>query len=185
MLKYTLAGLMLASCSDGPPHTPETRPVEHPNAGNTAIYDVDADDPYEMGDSSFLDLYPGMPLPATDALAPAGEVSVQETTFDRYWLMGEREDTLAYVLVDRPNRTISSIHVVSPDVATRAGLRVSNSFDEIRQRTGATKVVKDPEGQPLLRGDGWIHYRLTYSTGNEADTIPSESTVSEIILRHR
>lgn len=183
MLKYLLPALLLVSCSDSPPSTPETRPVENPNAGNTAIYDVDPDDPYEAGDSSFLDLTPGMPLPGSPALLQAGVLTVGSTTFDRYFLLGRRQDTLAYVLADPEPQMIEAIYITSADVVTRQGLRVGNTYGELTERLGRLAPPAEVGGRPVIRGDGFLHYQLAAFAPGAGGAVPPETVIETIILQ--
>lgn len=131
--------LLLLACADNPPTTPETRPVENPNAGNTAIYDVDADDPYEIGDGSFMDMRPGDPLAPFSDFLHAGTVSSGEGTFDVYHITGRRDDTLGYVYSD-DGSTVGSIFITSPDAVTQQGIRVGNTVAELRERLGQLEL---------------------------------------------
>ncbi|THH41697.1 hypothetical protein [Neolewinella litorea] len=183
MIRYALPVIFLLGCSDSPPTTPETRPVENPNAGNTAIYDVDADDPYEIADSSFLDLSPGMALPQTESLREAGVLTVGDQTFDRYFLTGRRQDTLAYLLVDRGDRFISAIHITSSDVVTRDGLRVGNTYGELVERLGKLPAPSTVAGRPVIKGPDWLSYQLgAYAPSASGAGVPAETPIEEIIL---
>ncbi|MCP9237604.1 hypothetical protein [Lewinella sp. JB7] len=169
MYRLALLLLVLCACSDGPPTTPETRPVENPNAGNTAIYDVDADDPYEIGDGAFLDMRPGAPVATFRKLL--------KEDGGRYNIRGRRRDRLGYVLTDASGETIASIHVTSPDVVTQNGIRVGLTQDELRERIGPiTPGAPGPDGLRCVTQDA-----LTYCLQGPADGTPA--TIVEIVLQ--
>ena len=170
MLRYAPLCLLLAACSDRPPTTPETRPVENPNAGNTAIYDVDPDDPYEIDDGSFLDISPGQTLSESDFLLP-GEGA------QRY-LSGRRGDTLGYVLLD--GDIVTEVHVTSPDVVTKDGLRVGNTLAEVMERRGKL----DTEGRTVVGEPSASNVRVCFELAPAGTTAtPMDAPVREIVLR--
>jgi hypothetical protein len=126
---FLLSGFcLILGCTDSPPTTPETRTVQLPNAGNTAIYDVDPDDPYEVGDNEFLTLQPGQYTNryGTRLITPFAGDPV------RYHIIGSRDDTLGYLRA--PSGRIQSIHITSPNVVTQNGLRIGMQRGEVRQR---------------------------------------------------
>ncbi len=143
MYRLLLPVLLLVGCSDGPPTTPETRPVENPNAGNTAIYDVDPDDPYEIGDGSFMDMEPGETLAAFSEFLVPGELKNGDGVFAVHYIIGRRKDTLGYVF-SSDTVSIESITILSPDAVTQDGIRVGNSFSELEERIGKVKVLGSP-----------------------------------------
>lgn len=146
MLRY-LPLLLLLACNDRPPTTPETRPVENPNAGNTAIYDVDADDPYEVGNGSFLDLTPGQTVSSTDDRL--------EQTEEGYNLLGRKGERLGTVTFDKDNR-IKRITITSAAVVSRYGIRVGLSYPELIERTGATMIVHPEDYENYAVHDGLL-----------------------------
>ena len=168
---FLLPLLLLLACADNPPTTPETRPVENPNAGNTAIYDVDEDDPYEIGDGSFLDMRPGDPLaPFTDFLH-AGQLTDGEGTFDVFYIAGRRDDTLGYVY-SSDGSTVESIFINSPDAVTQQGIRVGNTVAELRERLGKLELYGTEIEARAYASKPPFRYRL----GTNAAPGPIDST---------
>ena len=177
MVRY-LPLLLLFACADGPPTTPETRPEEHPNADNTAIYDVDPDDPYEIDDSSFLDFTPGQPLPErSEFLSEVATPRSGKSSYQRYSLRGERRDTLGYLLVDPTTEHVAEVHITSRDVVTRNGLRIGNTFAEITERLGQTEQRADTVIAMRYANTTRLCFELT-----EASDI-STAKIREIVLR--
>ena len=179
-----LSLLFLTRCADNPPTTPETRPVENPNAGNTAIYDVDADDPYEIGDGSFMDMRPGDPLaPFRDFLRP-GSLETGEGSFEVHFIAGRRKDTLGYGFSDDGN-TIESITITSPDAVTQQGIRVGNSLSELRERLGQLELYGTEVESRVYASKPPFRYRLNANApAGPVDTSAIQSTteVREIII---
>lgn len=171
MLRYAPLCLLLATCSDQPPTTPETRPVENPNAGNTAIYDVDADDPYEIDDDSFLEITPGQPLSDNDFLLPGDG--------DRRYLRGRRGDTLGFVLLQDDGSSVAEVHVTSPDVVTKDGLRVGNTLGEVMERRGKLEA----EGPTVVWEPSASNVRVCFELSTDATENPMDAPVREIVLR--
>lgn len=172
-----LMALLWLGCSDRPPTTPETRPVENPNAGNTAIYDVDPDDPYEIGDGSFLDMRPGLPLAAFDELLGAGEREEAAAATQVYYIRGRRGEELGYVVPD--GTRIGRVVITSPDVVTENGIRVGNSYAELTERRGRLRVgeVREEEPAYLYLIDGDLQYRLNLANNQyEVDTATMDPT---------
>ncbi|MGB3800923.1 MAG: hypothetical protein WA952_13995 [Lewinella sp.] len=152
------------ACSDSPPTTPETRPVENPNAGNTAIYDVDPDDPYEIGSGSFMDMRPGDTVDThSDWLTP-GTLVNGEGEFDVYYILGRRSDTLGYVY-SADERTIESIIIESTDAVTQDGIRVGNTFGELTERLGVVDVIGSEIEARVYATKAPFRYRLGMNSG--------------------
>ncbi|CAH1002034.1 hypothetical protein LEM8419_02949 [Neolewinella maritima] len=181
MLRYLSFLLVLLACSDRPPTTPETRPVEYPNAGNTAIYDVDPDDPYEIDDSSFLEMQPGQPIAPFVDLRPGtlrtgdGELAVR-------YIPGRSNDTLGYVAAE--GGLIDHIVIWSTDVVTKNGIRVGNTYGELVERLGQLA----PYGSGVEARVYATHDGLTYRLGMNAPagplaSVPDTVPIVEIILQ--
>ncbi|MBB4077633.1 hypothetical protein GGR28_000234 [Lewinella aquimaris] len=168
MLRLSLFLLLLYSCSDQPPTTPETRPVENPNAGNTAIYDVDADDPYEIGDGAFMEMRPG------GDLAPFSR-ELEQGDAGHFYIKGRRGDRLGYLIAVEESK-IGSIHLTSTDVVTRDGLRVGNTFAELVERIGKPDAIEQEGGRACARKD-----RLAYCL-DATDVLDSARVVEIVIL---
>lgn len=182
MHKYLPLLLLCLGCNDRPPTTPETRPVEHPNAGNTAMYDVDPDDPYEIDDSSFLDMRAGSQVQAFPEILRLGTLENGEGSFPVYYISGRRDDTLGYVFA--PDGMIEQITVYSPDVVTKNGIRVGNTYQELVERIGpVTTHGTEIKSRVYATKDG-LTYRLSMlDQNNLIDSVPAGTTITEIILR--
>ena len=180
MKPLVLLPLLLMACSDGPPTTPETRPVENPNAGNTAIYDVDPDDPYEIANDTFLDLSPGMLLPyAADDVTRI----IEPTTYDELRampLVSDRGDTLGSLLLRADSDTIHSIRITSPNVVTQNGIRPGFTYGELTERLGAVSLLQGASPQTAYAFLPPLYYLLDRPF---SDTISNDAVISEIVLR--
>ena len=163
-MRYVLPLLLsvVFACNDRPPTTPETRPVENPNAGNTAIYDVDADDPYEIGDGSFLDMRPGAPIADFSGLLRAE--SSDDTGGGRpfHQIVGRRDQELGYLYTQADEgERIDYIVITSSDVVTEDGIRVGNSYAELVERLGEVEVQRGAEDTSLVYvSQGALRYGL-------------------------
>ncbi|WP_116124645.1 hypothetical protein [Lewinella sp. IMCC34183] len=180
-----LACLGLLACSDGPPTTPETRPVEYPNAGNTAIYDVDPDDPYEIDGNRFLDLRPGEPLSESQYLIDAGLVDTEEGQADRYHIRGDRNDTLGYLLQPPGDQQIGNIYITSPDVVTTNGLRVGVTLADLRERLGRLEFSRVPYGTAIVAARDGMGFVLEFyqpDLGAPLPEVPDSIPVQALII---
>ncbi len=187
MLKFVAPLLLFVACSEGPPSTPETAAVENPNAGNTAIYDVDPDDPYEIGDSSFMDMRPGEDIgPFTRQLRP-GIIPVDGQDQTIFYIEGRKRERLGYVKVDELDQSkMGDIYITSPDVVTRDGIRVGNSYQEILERLGKVDVQGGGGDGPAYLTQGKLAYRLAMSELQDAfdpNAIDSTTKITEIVIR--
>ena len=184
MKPLVLLSLLLIACSDAPPTTPETRPVENPNAGNTAIYDVDPDDPYEIGDGEFLDMAPGDSLATFAAFLLPGTLRTGEGEFDVHYIRGRRQDTLGYVY-SSDDTLIESITVTSEDAVTQDGIRVGNTYAELYERRGSVPVTGVEIEARVYADDPPFRYRLGMNAGpgpvDSADIAP-DTPIWEIII---
>ena len=186
MKSLALLPLLLLACSDGPPTTPETRPVEDPNAGNTAIYDVDPDDPYEIGDGEFLDMRPGDSLATFEDFLLPGTLRSGEGEFDVHYIRGRRQDTLGFVFSREHEGTlIESIYITSPNAVTQDGIRVGNTYAELYERRGAVPVTGSEVEMRVYASDPPFRYRLDRIAGpgalDSADIEPNTSILAIII----
>ena len=186
-MRYLIAlAVLWTSCSDRPPTTPEPRPVDNPNAGNTAIYDVDPDDPYEIGDGSFLDMRPGQPLDRFSDLLTAGSLEDGEGTPDVHYIRGRKDQELGYVLPEPDDATlIGTIVITSPDVVTENGIRVGNSYAELVERRGELEVHGTADERVYV-SDGPLDYRLNMANKQyDLDTarIDPTTVISQIEIR--
>ncbi len=186
MLKHATALLLFVACSDNPPTTPETAPVENPNAGNTAIYDVDPDDPYELSDSSFLDMRPGLDIGPFRAFLRPGTLLVDGQDQSVYYVEGRDRERLGYVNVqEAEDLRIREIHITSPDVVTRSGLRVGNSYQEFLERLGPLDIVGGGD-EPVYLRHGKLAYRLSGNNLRPAfDPAATDTTIkiTEIVIK--
>ncbi|WP_420460050.1 hypothetical protein [Neolewinella sp.] len=162
-MKYVLPLLlsMMFACSDRPPTTPETRPVENPNAGNTAIYDVDADDPYEIGDGSFLDMRPGAATADFSGLLRADRSSGDKGGRPVHQIVGRNDEELGYLYTEADDgERIDYIVITSPDVVTEDGIRVGNSYAELVERLGEVEVQRGADTSLIYVTQGALRYGL-------------------------
>ena len=183
MLRYLLPLLLLA-CNDRPPTTPETRPVDNPNAGNTAIYDVDPDDPYEMGDSSFLDMRPGSNIADFASLLEPFTLRSGDGEQAAHRIVGRKGEELGFLLTEDSTH-ISSIWITSPDVVTEDGLRVGNSFGELAERIGAVEVDGSAvEARVFVRAGGLAYQLAMHSQVGNIDqtTIYPATEITHIVI---
>lgn len=156
-----LALLLLFTCSDAPPTTPETRPVDNPNAGNTAIYDVDPDDPYEIGDGEFLDLRPGATIADFEGLLRPFQRREGDNTSLGYRIDGRGGEELGQVRPDsRDTSKIGEVMITSPDVVTKDGLRVGNSKEELIERIGSINFTGEEATAAVFATKDKLTYRL-------------------------
>ncbi len=177
--------LFLAACSDAPPTTPETRPVENPNAGNTAIYDVDPDDPYEIDARSFLDLTPGAPVAASKYLIDEGIMDTGDGEAHLYYIHGDRNDTLGYLLLKPGDELIGDIHIKSPDVVTTNGIRVGVTHGELKERLGKLTYSEAIYGNAILASTDGMSYQLEFyrpDSFGPLPEVPDDTQVTEIII---
>lgn len=195
-MKFTsllLCLLALTACGGEPKSITDTSGLEtpaadtpDPNDGNTAIYDVDADDPYLLSNGYFLGMTPGGSLAGYKDGLRAGQISTGEGEFDVLFIDGAEGDELGYVYAmesDAP--TIDQITITSPKVVTEKGIRVGLSFNELQQRLGPVEVyASEIESRVYASKDG-ITYRLnTNGTPGKtkAEDIAGDVEVMQIIL---
>ena len=192
-MNYLLSILFLSlglACNDRPPTTPETRPVENPNAGNTAIYDVDADDPYEIGDGSFLDMRPGAAIADFSGLLRVDRSSDDTGGGDRpvHQIVGRRDQELGYVYTQADEgERIDYIVITSPDVVTEDGIRVGNSYAELVERLGEVEVQRGAEDTSLVYvSQGALRYGLNLANNQydpaQTDIDPT-TAITQIEIR--
>ncbi|PPK86239.1 hypothetical protein CLV84_3161 [Neolewinella xylanilytica] len=180
MYRLLFIPVFFLTCSDGPPTTPETRPVDHPNAGNTAIYDVDADDPYEIDNGTFLDLAPGMLLPPA-VKDNVSTLPVQSDDRNRTLpLIGKRKDTLGTIQIQANQDTIQSIHVTSPDVVTNSGIRVGVTYGDLIERLGSLTLTAGDRPDHTYAYQAPYYYLLNAPF---SDTVAGAAPVLEIVIR--
>ena len=190
-MNYLLPILLLSlglACNDRPPTTPETRPVENPNAGNTAIYDVDADDPYEIGDGSFLDMRPGSTITDFSGLLREDELVDDGGNTPIYRIVGRNDEELGYVYPDSADgERIDYIVITSPDVVTEDGIRVGNSYAELVERLGEVEVQRGAEDTSLVYvSQGALRYGLNLANNQydpaQTDIDPT-TAITQIEIR--
>ena len=185
-MKYALLSLLLLvlSCSDRPPTTPETRPVENPNAGNTAIYDVDPDDPYEIGDGSFLDMRPGSRVAEFSKLLRPDSLRDGKNTSSIYRIIGRKKEELGYVhMKPQDTEVIDFITITSPDVVTEDGIRVGNSYAELVERLGKVHVEGSEKEAKVFASQGALRYRLNVANNQydlDATQIDPTTPITQI-----
>lgn len=163
-----------------------TADTPDPNDGNTAIYDVDADDPYLISNGYFLGLTPGGSLAEFSDGLRKGVLQTGDGDFDVFYIDSAEGDELGYVTADpRDEQTIGYIFVTSPDVVTEKGVRVGISFAELKQRIGAVEVHgSEIEGYTYAQANG-MAYRLdsgNWSYEVDVSTIAPETKVIEIVI---
>ena len=193
LLFLALLLLFLISCgnepksvADIPDEETTTSDVEGPNEDNTAIYDVDDDDPYLLSNGYFLGMSPGGSLADFEDGLRDGELKTGEGTFPVFYIDGAEGDELGYVYSrEGAAGTIDQITVTSPRVVTENGVRVGLSFNELSQRLGELEVfASEIESRVYATKDG-ITYRLA-TTGvagkTSAEDIGGEVEVMQIIL---
>lgn len=157
-----------------------------PNDGNTAIYDVDADDPYLISNGYFLGLTPGGSLAEFSDGLRSGVLQTGEGDFDVFYIDSAEGDELGYVIADpRDEQTIGAIYITSKDVVTEKGVRVGISFAELQQRVGKVEVHgSEIEGYTYAYTDG-MAYRLdsgNWSYEVDMSTIAPETEIIEIVI---
>ncbi len=179
--------LLLLSCNNEQPATGNqepataTDPLPEQNQGNLDIYDVDPEDPYEMDEDAFLGIRVGDPLSAHQAgLRPGDRAGIEVHFID-----GADGTELGYVMTSSDG-TIEMIAIQSPNVVTRNGLRIGNSFGEMTERIGKTELMaSEVKEQVYARANG-ITYRLQ-TFGNSRLVAPMdvepEARIIEIILQ--
>lgn len=190
---FFLCLLVFAACGSEPKSITDTTGIEtpaadtpDPNDGNTAIYDVDADDPYLLSNGYFLGMTPGESLVDFQDGLRAGQIRTGEGEFDVLFIDGAEGDELGYVYsMEGDEPTIDQITVTSPVVVTEKGVRVGLSFDELQQRLGPLEVyASEIESRVYASKDG-ITYRLnTNGTPGQttAKDIDGNVEVMQIIL---
>ncbi len=187
MLKFFIPLLLLVACSDNPPTTPETVPVDNPNAGNTAIYDVDPDDPYEVTDRAFLDMRPGLDIGPFSKFLRPGIIPVDGQDQTVYYIEGRKRERLGYLQVGEGDASrISEIHITSPNVVTRDGLRTGNSYREVIERLGPLDVVGGGSNGAAYLQHGLLAYRLSRNDLQAAfdpAAIDSTTKILEIVIK--
>ena len=179
--------LTLLACSDRPPTTPETRPVENPNAGNTALYDVDPEDPYEIGDRSFLDMQPGDAIADYPNLLRDSTLTTGDGTFTVYAIHGRNGEALGYLHPDPEDAgRIGHLVVTSADVVTEQGLRVGNSYAELVERMGEVEVHGSEPASRVYANQGPLYFLLNVANNQydlDPSTIDPTVVISQIEIR--
>lgn len=174
--------LVLTSCGKEPKAITDITDIEtpaadtpDPNDGNTAIYDVDADDPYLLSNGYFLGMTPGGSLIDYKDGLRTGQIRTGEGEFDVLFIDGAEGDELGYVYsMESDDPTIDQITITSPKVVTEKGVRVGLSFDELQQRLGPLEVsASEIESRVYARKDG-ITYRL------DTNGAPGKTTAADI-----
>ena len=188
-MRYVLPLLLCVvfACNDRPPTTPETRPVENPNAGNTAIYDVDADDPYEIGDGSFLDMRPGSTITDFTGLLREDELVDDGGNTPIYRIVGRNDEELGYVYPNSADgQRIDHIVITSPDVVTEDGIRVGNSYAELVERLGEVAVEGSEDESLVYVTQGPLRYGLNLANAQydpERTDIDPTTAITQIEIR--
>ncbi|WP_020568989.1 hypothetical protein [Neolewinella persica] len=157
-----------------------------PNDGNTAIYDVDDDDPYLISNGYFLGLTPGGSLAEFVDGLRSGVLQTGDGDFDVHYIDSAEGDELGYVMADpRDGGTIGNIYITSPKVVTEEGIRVGISYSELVEKLGALEVHgSEIEGQTYAISDG-ISYRLdagNWSYEIDPSTIEPDTKIIEIVV---
>lgn len=165
--------------------TPDVE-TEDPNENNTAIYDVDADDPYLLSNGYFLGMTPGGSLADFKDGLRDGELKTGEGSFPVFYIDGAEGDELGYVYsMDGKDGKINEITITSPKVVTEEGVRVGLSFNELTQRIGELEVfASEIESRVYATKDG-ITYRLStngIAGKTTAEDIKGDVEVMQIIL---
>ncbi|TXF87569.1 hypothetical protein FUA23_18460 [Neolewinella aurantiaca] len=185
--------LFLVSCSSEPTSVTDTSgtetpaaETEDPNDGNTAIYDVDADDPYLVSNDYFLGMTPGGSLADFKDGLRNGELRTGEGAFEVFYIDGAEGDELGYVYsMDGAEGTIDQITITSPKVVTEEGVRVGLSFNELTQRLGELEVFASEIESRVYATKNGVTYRLnTNGTPGKttAEDIKGDVEVAQIIL---
>lgn len=194
----SVALLFLCSCgpaqptdNDRPEAATDTLPEQ--NQGNLDIYDVDPDDPYQVGeDNSLLGILPGDAIDRHRDLLREGELRTGDGTFEVFYLDGADGTELGYLLPEptpdgTEGLTVRSINVTSPRVVTNQGIRVGNTIGELEERLGALDI----QGSEL---ESRVHaydranrraYRLDFPDMRRnipRDEVPDDAQVVYIVL---
>lgn len=193
LLFLALLLLFLISCGNEPATITDTSDIEipaaeteDPNDGNTAIYDVDTDDPYLLSNGYFLGMKPGESLTGFVDVLREGELKTGEGAFPVFYIDGAEGDELGYVYSREGTAgAIDEITITSPKVVTEEGVRVGLSFNELTQRLGEPEVfASEIESRVYATKDG-ITYRLA-TNGKPGKTtagdIEGDVEVMQIIL---
>jgi len=193
LLFLALLLLFLISCGNEPAIITDTSDIEitaveteNPNDGNTAIYDVDADDPYLLSNGYFLGMKPGESLTGFVDVLREGELKTGEGEFPVFYIDGAEGDELGYVYSREGTAgAIDEITITSPKVVTEEGVRVGLSFNELTQRLGEPEVfASEIESRVYATQDG-ITYRLATNGKpgkTTAEDIEGDVEVMQIIL---
>lgn len=159
-----------------------------PNDGNTAIYDVDDDDPYLISNSHFLGLTPGGSLAEFVDGLRSGVLQTGEGDFDVHYIDSAEGDELGYVMADpRDENTIGNIYVTSPKVVTEKGIRVGMSYAELQEKMGRLEVHgSEIEGYTHAYADAdGLAFRLdsgNWSYEVDPTAIKPETEILEIVI---
>ncbi|MEL7163674.1 MAG: hypothetical protein AAFN92_23145, partial [Bacteroidota bacterium] len=159
-----------ATDAETPEDAPSEMPTETPEANqdNTAIYDVDEDDPYLISNGGFLGMRPGNPLADFAGGLRQGTLRTGEGEFSVYYIDGAEGEELGYLMADpRDPAMIGDITVTAKEVVTEAGIRVGVNFAELQNRLGHPLEVhgSEVESRTYAIRDG-----LAYQLGDPHDT---------------
>jgi len=174
--------MVFTACGSEPKSITDTTGLEDsaddtpaPNDDNTAIYDVDADDPYLLSNGYFLGMTPGGSLDDYIDGLRTGQIRTGEGEFDVLFIDAAEGDELGYVYTpDKTEPIIEQITITSPKVVTEKGVRVGLSFDELKQRLGPVEVyASEIESRVYATKDG-ITYRLNING------TPGKTTAADI-----
>lgn len=185
MLKYLGPLLLILACSDAPPTTPETRPEAFPNADNTAIYDVDPDDPYEIDDGSFLDLRPGGSVADFPGLLRPDTLRDGEGSLAIYSIVNG-EKVLGYVVPEAGSEgRIERVVITSDEVVTEDGIRIGNGLAELIERIGSVEVHGSEVESRVYAYKDRLSYRLDMLSSQYAldpESIDSTALITQIVI---
>ncbi len=180
---------LLSACGSG---DADTLVVETPTdveamPDEAAPAELETRDPNLVYADEFFGVKPG------DRLDPTrfqkDELRTGEGNFDVFYLRNEEGTRWAYVMPDPRDggKTIRSIHVVSDQVQTRDGLRIGDTFADLRAKAGVNKIEvhgSEVESRTVVTLNG-IGYRIdqpfnTYEV--ELSKVKDSAKITEIIV---
>jgi len=181
---------LITGCNDQPPSIAEV-PDEQVapqtpelNDDNTAIYDVDDEDPYRISNGIFLGLQPGESFVDYQEGLRKGTLKSGAVSLSAWYIDGAEGNELGYVLPDpRDAGTVRSIVITSPDVVTEKGIRVGYEFPELMQRLGTLSLHGSEIESRVYADEGNLRYRLDMASNKpniKSSEVPAGTKVTEI-----
>ena len=131
-----------------------------------------------------MDMKPGNELSRFASILAPGRRSNGEGTFDVHYIRGRRQDTLGYVFSD-DGQTIERIIIDSPDAVTQDGIRVGNTFGELRERMGKLEIYgSEVESRVYAKLDPFLYRLAANAAAGTVDegSLDTATPIVEIII---